>query len=350
MNEKKSVILTLLGEVHKLCKKNGIVYYLAETEKTAYSATLTMDAQAIRKFIDSYEGDTEHRALEHRGNNHSLSDNNLKYIDLDTTYITEGRIIRDIHLGMYIKIKPAGDSKSVWTKLERFRKHTGFETSVKRSALINSLSGAIYKDAIRKSNGKITAKSVKEIEIAGTPVYVKKDSPFIEDPEGCFDKLIVEKNNTEFFVCDAELSYRDIDLDSSRKRLAIYYRKLRVPKIKFKRSDAEQNLATAVSGASFARFCVATDLLQKYTYEEIIEHADDEDVRAALNEYISKATKLRSKKLSAYIGDEFTEVINKLYPEIDTDDLYKYTPEVYLEGIKVTDYNGNLIGIYGGKK
>ena len=72
------------------------------------------------------------------------------------------------------------------------------------------------------------------------------------------------------------------------------------------------------------------------------------EVKDALDTYINRAVKLRKKNYSAYIGDEFTKVINKLYPEIDTGDLYAFTPDLYKEGIKLYDYKGELMGTYGG--
>lgn len=350
MNEKEKIILELLGELHSQCKRNKIVYYLAESEKAGYTASVVMDAANLEKFIKTFEYDKEHRALEYRGNNYSLTDNNLRYINLDTLYFTEERLARDIHLGMFIKIKPMGKSNSVWNKFDRFRKHMGYAGKDRRSALINKVSGLMYSGTIKKSAGKLSAKDVVEIQIEGTPVYVKKGSAFVDAPEERFAKLIVKKGNNEVFVCDEEISYKDIDLTEDRKRLAAYQRKLRVPKVKSKRSGAKQSKCVAYSTASYARFCVATDLLQKYSYQEIVERCDEEPIRNALDIYIEKAKKVRSKQLSAYVGDEFTEVINKVYPEINTKDLYKYTPELYYEGIKVYDYKGSLIGVYGGKR
>ena len=152
------------------------------------------------------------------------------------------------------------------------------------------------------------------------------------------------------YICDPELSYRDLDLAKDRKTLAQYNRKLQRPKIRYKHSEADQSRVVAVSTASFARFCIATELLQKYSYDQIVELADTEPVKESLETYLSRAKKVRGKKLSAYVGDEFTAALKKIYPDLDTDDLYKYTPELFYEGIRITDYKGDLIGVYGGRK
>ena len=136
---------------------------------------------------------------------------------------------------------------------------------------------------------------------------------------------------------------------SSEKKLARYEQSIDIAKIGLKRGEALQSKCVQVSTASYCRFCVATDLLQKYSYDEIASlGAEPGEVKDALDEYIERAVKLRSKKYSAYIGDEFTKVINKLYPEINTKDLYAYTPDLYKKGIRLCDYKGDLIGIYGG--
>ncbi|MBR1987160.1 MAG: hypothetical protein IKA24_09805 [Mogibacterium sp.] len=351
MDGKEKVLLKLIEELHGFCKENGILYYLAETEKTAWSASLMMDAENIRKFLGSFRCPAEGRALEWAGTNHSFSGDSIKYVDTDTLFYTQGRLIREINLGMFVSIKPLSKSSSKLAKLDRYHKHLDFGGSEKRSAFLNKAASKVYSSKVAKTKGKLKKKEIAETSIYGTPVYVRKSSAFAETPDAAWDRLIVRKKNNDEFMCDETISFRDLGLEEDRKALARYERKIAKPRIDLKRGEALQNECVQVSTASFCRFCVATDLLQKYSYEEIASlGAEPGEVKDALDTYIGRAVKLRKKNYSAYIGDEFTKVINKLYPEIDTDDLYAFTPDLYKEGIKLHDYKGNLIGVYGGRK
>lgn len=349
MNGKEKVLLKLIEELHMFCKEHDILYYLSETEKTAWSASLMMDSKNMRKFLDSFKCDKEDRALEWAGNNHAILGDQIKYVDLSTLYYTQIRLVREKYLGMFVNIKPLGPSSSKLTKLDRFHRHMDFESNVKRSAIVNAAYRKMHSSRIAAVKGKIKAKEITEVSIYGTPVYVHMNSAFAANPESAWDSLIVRKKNNSEFMCDETISYRDIDLDEDRRTLAVYERKLDKPRIIFKRGDALSNKCVQVSNASFCRFCVATDLLQKYSYAEIAElGASEGEVKDALDAYIERAVKLRSKEQSGYISESFTKVINKLYPKIDTDDLYAFTPDLYKEGIRLCDYKGNLIGIYGG--
>ncbi len=351
MDGKDKVLLKLIGELHEFCKANGIMYYLAETEKTAWSASLMMDAENIRKFLKSFKCPAEGRALEWAGTNHSFSGDSIKYVDTDTLYYTQGRLIREINLGMFVSIKPLSKSSSKLTRFDRYHKHLDYGGSERRSALLNSAAAKVYSSKIAKTGGKLKKKEITETGIYGTPVYVRKSSAFAETPDAAWDRLIVRKKNTDEFMCDETMSFRELDLKEDRKTLAGYERKIARSRINLKRGEALQNKCVQVSTASFCRFCVATDLLQKYSYEEIAElGAEPGEVKSALDAYMDRAVKLRKKNQSAYIGDEFTKVINKLYPEIDTDDLYAFTPDLYKKGIRLCDYKGELIGVYGGAK
>lgn len=351
MDGKEKVLLKLIGELHEFCKKNGILYYLAESEKTAWSASLMMDADNIRKFLKGFKCPAEGRALEWAGTNHAFTGDAIKYVDTDTLYYTQGRLVREINLGMFVSIKPLSKSSSKLTKFDRYHRNLDLGGSEKRSALLNSAAAKVYSSKISKTKGKLKKKEIKEAVIYGTPVYVRAGSAFAETPDAAWDRLIVRKKNTDEFMCDETISFRDLDLKDDRKTLAAYERKIARSRVELKKGEALQNKCVQVSTASYARFCVATDLLQKYSYEEIEKlGAEPGEVKSALDTYISRATKLRKKDQSAYIGDEFTKVINKLYPQIDTKDLYAKTPDLYKEGIKLYDYKGDLIGVYGGKK
>ncbi len=349
MDGKDKVLLELIGEIHAFCKEHGITYYLAETEKAAYTASLVMDADNLKRFLKEFRCSREDRALEWAGNNHAIIGDWVRYINTSTLHYTQDRLVREINLGMFITIKPVSASKSRLVKLDRYHKHTDFEGSEKRSALLNAVAGSMHSARIAKCKGKVSKKDITEVQISGTPVYVRKSSDFAADPEASWERLIVRKKNSDAFVCDETISYKDLGLEDDRKTLAACERKSDRARIFLKRGEALQSKCVQISNASFCRFCVATDLLMKYSYDDIIRlGAEDGEVKAALDAYIERALKLRKKGRSSYIGDEFTKVINTLYPDIDTDDLYADTPDLYKKGIRVCDYKGELIGIYGG--
>lgn len=351
MDGKEKVLLKLIGELHGFCKENGILYYLAETEKTAWSASLMMDAENIRRFLKAFKCPDKGRALEWAGTNHAFSGDSIKYVDTDTLYYTQGRLVREINLGMFVSIKPLSKSSSKLTKFDRYHRIIDLEKNETRSAILNAAAAKVYESKVAKTSGKLKKKDIVEAKIHGTAVYVRKTSAFAEAPDEAWEKLIVRKKNTDEFMCDETLSFRELDLKDDRKNLAGYERKIAKSRVDLKRGEVLQNKCVQVSTASYCRFCVATDLLQKYSYDEIAAlGAEPGEVKDALDTYIGRATKLRKKNYSGYIGDEFTKVINKLYPEIDTKDLYKYTPDLYKEGIKLCDYKGELIGVYGGRK
>ena len=92
---------------------------------------------------------------------------------------------------------------------------------------------------------------------------------------------------------------------------------------------------TAV-GTSSLLYMVACKDEFGFGYDEIEKlGATEGEVKKALDTYLDRANKLREKERSGYIGDDFTKVINKLYPKVDTKDLYKFTPDLYKSGIHV---------------
>ena len=349
MDEKDKVLLTLIGELHAFCKEHDIIYYLAEAEKTAWSASIVMDSKNIKKFLDDFVCTREDRGLEWAGNNHAIVGEQVKYVDLNTLYYTQARLVREKYLGMFVQIKPISKSSSKLTKLDRFHKHMDFAGSNRRSALLNSVMKAVHSARIAKCKGKVSIDEVTEVNIYGTTVYAKKNSVFVTDPRNAWDKMIVRKKNSDEFVCDETISFKEVGFDEDRKTLAAYERKVDKPRVMLKRGAALQSKCVQVSNASFCRYCVATDLLMKYSYDDIIRHGkEDGEVKEALDAYIERALKLRKKGRSSYVGDEFTKVINTLYPNIDTEVLYADTPDLYKHGVRVCDYRGDLIGVYGG--
>ena len=349
MDSKDNVLLTLIGELHEYCKANGLLYYLSETETTAYSVTLIMDPDNIKKFLQSFKCPSEDRGLEWAGNNHAIVGEKIKYADLNTFYYTKDRLLRELYLGMFVTISPAKPNKSKLAKLDRVHRYTGIAKSDGRSALLNSAAAKTYYTRINKAGGKLKKADIIEVVIGDTPVYVRKKSAFVKDPDAAWDKHIVRKPNSNEFMCDESFSYKDLNLENDRKTLADYERKIVLPRRKLKKGEALRKLCATVSTASYCRFCVATDLLMKYSYDEILEHgAEKGEIKKALDTYIERANKLREKECSGYVGDEFTKVINKLYPKVDTTDLYKFTPDLYKSGIHVYDQKGELIGTYGG--
>ena len=349
MDGKDKVLLKLINELHAFCKERGILYYLAETEKTAWSVSLMMDAANIRRFLSSFRCPDEGRALEWAGTNHAYNGDSIKYIDTDTLYYTQQRLVREIHLGMFVSIKPLGKSSSKLAKLDKYHRYLDYGNTENRSALLNAVAAKAYTSKVAKTKGKLNKKEITEVSIYGTPVFVRTGSAFTDDPDDAWDRLIVRKKNTDEFMCDETISYKDLGIEDDRKTLARYERNIVRSRLKLKKGEALQNKCVQVSSASYCRFCVATDLLMKYSYEEIEKlGAEDGEVKNALDTYLDRASKLKAKGYSAYIGDEFTKVINKLYPDFDTDALYANTPDLYKQGIRVCDYNGDLIGIYGG--
>lgn len=346
MNAKKKVLLNLLGEIHEFCDKHGIVYQLAEENKTPYILAIKMDAKNLQKFIDSYDLDSEHRALEWMGTNGRYLGSSLKYNDLDTVYYTEDRLLGEINLGMYISIDTLKPSKSKWKKSERIWKYLRYVGSNKTGNALKSITGNIHRDLIKNSPGKLKRSDVELITIDGVSFYVRKDSPLIRTGENGFDELIREKPNVENFYCDETLSFRTVDLDEDRKHIRNVA--LGKAKLRYKKGEAIRVACANVSRASFYRYYMVTELLSKYSYSEIIEHADEEPVKPILAKYLQEAKKLHDKGRSLYIGEEFTKVINTLFPDVDTDELYKFTPDLYKEGIRLCDYKGNLIKVYGG--
>ena len=349
MDSKDKVLLKLIGELHEYCKSNGLLYYLSETETTAYSATLIMDPDNIKKFLQGFKCPSEDRGLEWAGNNHAIVGEKIKYADLNTFYYTKDRLLRELYLGMFVTISPAKPNKSKLAKLDRVHRYTGIAKSDGRSSLLNSAAAKAYYSRVSKSGGKLKKTDIVEISIHGTPVYVRKKSDFAADPEAAWDRHIVRKPNSNEFMCDETISFREMDFESDRKTLANFERSIVLPRRKLKKGEALRKSCVMVSSASYCRFCVATDLLMKYSYDEIEKlGATEGEVKKALDTYLDRANKLRERERSGYIGDDFTKVINKLYPKVDTKDLYKFTPDLYKSGIHVYDLKGELIGTYGG--
>lgn len=350
MDSKSRVILELLGEIHQICKKNDILYYPDDTDDYPYSMTIMMDAKGLLKFLEVYDGDTEHRVLEWKGNNNRISGDVVRYVNTDTLSVMPGRLARELYLGMFVTIRTTGLSGSLWRFVDRGRNHFGFAGTERRSAAMNKISAGVQKSMIRKTKGEIKKKSVTEITYDGISLYAKKDSLLARNPEAGLNKLIIRRPNDDEFICDETMSYREFDFSEERKVLASFEREISVARLKRNRGEEKRLECVYVSLASHCRYTLATDLLSKYSYEEIINGAGEAPIKGILKRYLSQAAKIRDNGGSAYIGDEFTAVINKLFPKVNTDELYKNTPDVYYEGIKVYDWKGDLIATYGGRK
>ena len=165
MDGKEKVLLKLIGELHGFCKENGILYCLAETETAAWTASLMMDADSIRKFLKSFKCPAEGRALEWAGCNHAYSGDSIKYVDTDTLYYTQGRLVRELNLGMFVSIRPIDKTSSILSKFDRYHKVIDIRGGEKRSALLNSAAAKAYSSKLSKTKGKIKKKGIVETSI-----------------------------------------------------------------------------------------------------------------------------------------------------------------------------------------
>lgn len=349
MDLKEEKLLNLLGEIHRHCTSNGILYYLDEKSRAAYSPTICMDADNIRKFIKTFHP-ADNRYLEWMGNNYRFANKQLRYIDEDTLYYTEERLFSESHLGMFVTI----DTQEVLTgkikRIEKVWKKLDSSPSTRRSGILNSSAAAIHKKLSSLTSGKkITNKQLKLVNLNGVEFYVLKKSSNFDNPEEGFVKAIKKKANVDNFFCDAEISYKEMNLDEERKNLYKIHKSLSKENLKVAVGERQRSTCSASVDSAFYRYNYAVELIQKYGYDELMENGDKDPIKPLLDEYIKIAEKYRNRKMSLYIGDKFTAVLNKHYSKLDTNKLYKYTPEFYKEGLEIRDYKGNIISKVGGQ-
>ena len=117
MRTKGNVIKDLLNEIHIICKKYDIEYFLTGypavlacrgqdiADKNIASADIFMRAQSVRKFISVCIDDLgSDRAIEWMGNCGTFPGLLIRYIDTSTTFYTPSRLICEKKLGMFVNI------------------------------------------------------------------------------------------------------------------------------------------------------------------------------------------------------------------------------------------------------
>lgn len=353
MTDKDQVLLELVGEIHQHCVKNNILYYLdyfsKPKDRLAYSPVLRMDAEGLSKFLKTFKP-KDNRALEWLGNNFRFSGKCVHYINENTVHYSEDRLMRELHLGMFVTIDTEQANTGINNKIEKGWNYYNASSSNTRLALANAIAGTIHKNMLSKTGKKkISKKRLRLVSVDGVEFYILKKAPEFEAEEQYLTKAYKMPENTTNFFCDTEVSYRDLDLKDEKRCLAETYSKRLKNKRLSKEGEAYRVKCAQVTNASFYRYHYAIELIKRYGYDALMNDLENPEIKGLMDEYMGFAEKLHSAKRSIYIGERFTKVVEKRYPSVDTKKLYEFTAPLLYEGVKIYDYNGNLIEVVGGK-
>ena len=207
MKSKQDVLKKLMTEIHQICIKNEIEYFVPNEYAPAINKDfynrgsridpgyILMTASNLDKFVKTCNSQiNENRVIEWLGNNDSFPGLFVRYIDIGTTYYTHRRFIYEKFLGIYITIHLLRPQK---------KKSIYFRTL--EHAYINIIQG-------KKARGKklepiLRKYLLKRIETKGQSVVTR----------GILHRLLIQYNNTKkckkFWIITEDLSVKYFELD-----------------------------------------------------------------------------------------------------------------------------------------
>lgn len=406
MRSKHNVITDMLSEIHTICVKNGIKYVLSgelallaqrnETEE-AYelnSGQILMSAGDLRKFIRVCEngGLAEERVIEWPGNNADFPGMFVRYIDTATTYYTPRRLMAEKHLGMYITIqvprpvyRPGRFQRAreqAWKNLRSGRPASGRKAE---PLLRRYFAKQIEKKGEEKTAGKVMDGLLKEwsrhsscaqyrlteenqekgrkeggcypsrffedpvlAEAGGTEVYLSRENEqllrSLYGKQYSRRKTGGRKNRAEEF-CDAGISYEQLDLHQYAGRIKEIYELQEKRERETDRYKTRKENIFNLFLRTYYRYLFGPELQERIgELRELYEKGKYEQFDEIVRPYL-KALKTYKR---IYISGSLTELIKARYGE-KTDRLFKGTPPLYREGIRICDYEGRHIRTVGGE-
>lgn len=329
----------------------------------------------------------QNRALEWMGTNPVFPGLYARYVDTSTVYYTALRLCTEKQLGMFITIniirpKDASTSRDrlkerIWRDwamgLQPIRKKIKYSFAMldmKSSVQGKERVARRYAEkllnhyaALREKNGsKGDVWILKDTKIRP---YLYPASLFSEDATAKLgDKSFITVKDQKTYsltarrrnvsikdniisFCDTEISFKDIDLESFKEQATSFIRFnqnfIQNPEIRGNRRKWKGLLRTL--SRSYYRYYYGTQLLDHIDeYEEMIRSGKTKELKEELDPYKGAILNLGG----VYLSDRMSKVMSDLYGDTIARKLQD-RPEVFDEGIKIYDYNGNYQRTIGGR-
>lgn len=398
------VIFELLNEIDEICRANKIEYYLINAfALMAYrkerigdinSGRILMTAENALKFVAAYNNaEKKDRAVEWLGNNENFPGIFLRYINTNTLYYTNKRIITEKELGMFITIdilRPTGKwelynraIENAWMNFSfgYISKGRKWEPKIRKMFEIfcgifgkKILSKLLVKYFFRAYNTKnmgnlcYIQKDVKKGR-RYYPFYMFKNSRDFKIGENYYQttrylkKYIIRtygkykykeielknfKNNVNHF-CDTGISYRELNLSKFHDEIKEISDLLENQKKEEASAKNKRNKCLDIMTRSYYRyyygFVVFKDIdkLEAWYKEKRFEELDE-----ILLPYLRLAIKYGRKKKSLFINERINKLLYKRY-RADVKKIFRRTPADFRTGIKIYDYKGFFLDLIEGK-
>ena len=389
-----------MKEIHRLCKYNGIEYFLADelallayrnsdiVDSNIYYGKIFMTARNLKLFIECCErGIPDGRAFEWMGNNGRFPGLFARYIDTSTTYYTHERLIYEKYLGMYVEIgllRPKCRFDMYYQAWEKAYENIIKKRDVTGKKLEPILRHIYIKKAKRKGKER-AAKDILQmlfrrysrdincqeywikdsngtIKYYSAELFRKRELCKLEDMELYISsknilllqemygkrkyetyQIKAAENSMDLF-CDPEISYKELNLDEHvdiienimDKEAAIR------GKIRSYRKGKDKILDRIFK--MYYKFYFSIELAENiHELEELYEENEFEKLDGILQPYLN----VMDEYGKIYISDRVTSLIEKMYGA-DVAKLFKDTHSEDKEGIHIYSYKGEYIKTLGG--
>ena len=393
-------IAELMSEIHAICVANGITYYLDEQlavqaevnhalDANVTTGRVLMTAEDLKKFIAAFEeSPAENREIEYLKTNGFYPAFNVKYVDASSVFYNMRRLACERCMGLYVIIsvlKPVGLKSKVhqtieqtWESLSHDEKIIGrrlgpvvayrFRRSIVKQGrnktasdlfdyLLEEYSGESRRNeywTVKKTGKKVAKRSMvipakrTMVELYGHQLYTFETDTelFQELKEKYMRKKKKEFINSEMHFADADVSYKDLDLDQFRdiiRPMSAESVDIRRPAVRIRRKRRKYFNKLRKTHLRYYYGLLFEDQIDDL--ERMLKEGQFEQLEEIMDPYVEDLRKLKN----IYIGERINNILREHY-DIDTEEMFSDYQEFYKEGIKIYDYKGNYIRTVAGTK
>lgn len=394
MRSVKEVILQLLCEIHEICEKHHITYYLSEElavmasfdrdiPEHYISGAVVMTADDFRKFTEILEREPrENRELESMKNSPLFPGFYANYVDTTTLFFDRKRIYNVRHNGIFVRIKVLRP-KGRYTEFLRAVEQTwesislGSEYPGKR---LGPILAKILNLKIKKKGMEETASSLFDFFVkwyskydnkSDFLIYSRRAKPYYtikrdtlnqrqilslsgkdffaygrdksEFESSVFRYLVFKdertrKNSTNRFF-STEISYKELDLNQFRESMRDINIKIKNAGLKYYKTNRKRHSMYRSLIQTHGRFYYGMIFdKQLDEMEEMSRNGSIAELKEILDPYVGRLTQYKN----IFISDRINELIKRHYG-IDVNEFCEDVPDWQREGIKIYDFKGEHI-------
>lgn len=406
MTKEQKILLEMTQEIHSICKENNITYFLSNRLALAafqdgkldegywYTGQVLMTSENLNAFIEAFNNSPrKDREIEWMGNNENFPGPFLRYINSETACYTPARLAVESSLGIYITIeliryakqkqRPYYDPiENAWRDIcYGIKRRDGIKLFVAKTLLRFSrvLIGkkraaaklnAFFLKACQPSKDKsvtyiknsITEKKeyfdskifsdCKEVSLCNQSVNVPVElEKYIKTKYGTPKYKTVGKNiktPKAFFICDPELSYKEIDFQSYRKTTKKIFAFEQENLWKMRLDRKKLNECFHLMKRTFDRYYYGKQLLpRKKELQRLLATNDPQLYEDDFWKYRQEFNVFLKKGLNLYIDEDIQALLSQWYTQDGKLKQAKKTKknldDVLTGGLPVYDYDGNYI-------